>query len=123
MLPSAVTARVSIEAAIAQPWWRWLGAHGRPVSLEHYGASADATTLYREFGITADAAVAAAKTIPRRSISAAAERPLHHDSSEGIDRHAHTQSRSALADLAAPGYPCGWTTCPGSDCSPGTCRT
>ncbi|HEY5880874.1 MAG TPA: transketolase [Nakamurella sp.] len=61
VLPSAVTARVSIEAAIAQPWWRWLGTHGRPVSLEHYGASADYQILYREFGITADAAVAAAQ--------------------------------------------------------------
>ena len=55
VLPSAVTARVSIEAAISQPWWRWLGTHGRPVSLEHYGASADAKTLYKEFGITAEA--------------------------------------------------------------------
>jgi transketolase len=61
VLPAAVTARVSIEAGIAQPWWRWLGAHGRPVSLEHYGASADFKTLYKEFGITTDAAVAAAK--------------------------------------------------------------
>ncbi len=61
VLPSAVTARVSIEAGIAQPWWRWIGSQGRPVSLEHYGASADAATLYQEFGITADAAVAAAK--------------------------------------------------------------
>ena len=55
VLPAAVTARVSIEAAIAQPWWRWLGSNGRPVSLEHYGASADFTTLYREFGITSGA--------------------------------------------------------------------
>ena len=61
VLPSDVTARVSIEAAIAQPWWRWLGSHGRPVSLEHYGASADAKTLFTKFGITAEAAVAAAK--------------------------------------------------------------
>ena len=68
MLPSAVTARVSIEAGIAQPWWRWLGSHGRPVSLEHYGASADFKMLYREFGITADAAVAAA----HESLAAAA---------------------------------------------------
>ena len=60
VLPSSVTARVSIEAGIAQPWWRWLGSHGRPVSLEHYGASADFKTLYREFGITSEAAVAAA---------------------------------------------------------------
>ena len=61
VLPSAVGARVSIEAAISQPWWRWLGTHGRPVSLEHYGASADFKTLYKEFGITAEAAVAKAK--------------------------------------------------------------
>ncbi len=61
VLPKAVTARVSVEAAIAQPWWRWIGSQGRPVSLEHYGASADAATLYREFGITAEATVAAAK--------------------------------------------------------------
>ena len=68
VLPSAVTARVSIEAGIAQPWWRWLGSHGRPVSLEHYGASADFKVLYKEFGITADAAVAAA----HESLAAAA---------------------------------------------------
>ncbi len=61
VLPKAVTARVSVEAAIAQPWWRWIGSQGRPVSLEHYGASADAATLYREFGITPEATVAAAK--------------------------------------------------------------
>jgi len=61
VLPSAVAARVSIEAAIAQPWWRWLGTHGKPVSLEHYGASADAKTLFKEFGITAEHAVANAK--------------------------------------------------------------
>jgi transketolase len=61
VLPSAVLARVSIEAAIAQPWWRWLGTHGKPVSLEHYGASADAKTLFKEFGITTEHAVANAK--------------------------------------------------------------
>ena len=60
VLPSSVTARVSVEAGIAQPWWRWLGSAGRPVSLEHYGASADAVTLFREFGFTPEAVVAAA---------------------------------------------------------------
>ncbi|MTD13760.1 transketolase [Nakamurella sp. YIM 132087] len=68
VLPKAVTARVSIEAAIAQPWWRWLGSAGRPISLEHYGASADFKKLYEEFGITTDATVAAAK----ESLAAAA---------------------------------------------------
>ncbi len=61
VLPTAVTARVSVEAAIAQPWWRWLGAHGTPVSLEHYGASADATTLFTKFGITSQAVADAAR--------------------------------------------------------------
>ncbi|MEP7022401.1 MAG: hypothetical protein ABJB47_01020, partial [Actinomycetota bacterium] len=45
-----------------------VGDAGRSVSIEHFGASADYQTLYREFGITADAAVAAA----RESLSDAA---------------------------------------------------
>ena len=61
VLPAAVTARVSVEAGVAQPWWRWLGSAGKPVSLEHYGASADAATLFREFGFTPEATVEAAK--------------------------------------------------------------
>ncbi len=60
VLPSRVRARVSVEAGIAQSWYRFLGDHGRAVSLEHFGASADADTLYREFGITVDAVLAAA---------------------------------------------------------------
>ena len=60
VLPAAVTARVSIEAATAMSWHRYLGSHGRAVSLEHFGASADYQRLYTEFGITADAVVAAA---------------------------------------------------------------
>ena len=55
VLPAGVTARVSVEAGIAMPWHRFLGTHGRAVSLEHYGASADAKTLFREFGFTAEA--------------------------------------------------------------------
>ena len=61
VLPAAVRARVSVEAGIAQPWWRWIGSAGRPVSIEHYGASADAATLFREFGFTPEHVVAAAK--------------------------------------------------------------
>ncbi|MPV52005.1 transketolase [Corynebacterium sp. zg331] len=61
VLPPEVTARVSVEAGIAMPWHRFLGSRGRAVSLEHYGASADYQRLYQEFGITAQAVVAAAK--------------------------------------------------------------
>ncbi|WP_024288451.1 transketolase [Cellulomonas sp. KRMCY2] len=71
VLPAAVRARVSVEAGIAMSWHKIVGDAGRTVSLEHYGASADAETLFREFGITAEAVVAAA----HESIAAAAGDP------------------------------------------------
>lgn len=61
VLPSAVRARVSVEAGLALTWLPYLGSAGRSVSIEHFGASADYQTLYREFGLTSEAAVAAAK--------------------------------------------------------------
>ena len=62
VLPSSVGARVSVEAGIALSWHKYLGAHGIAISLEHFGASADYQTLYREYGITADAVAAAARS-------------------------------------------------------------
>jgi transketolase len=70
VLPPQVRARVSVEAGIAAPWAALVGDHGRSVSLEHFGASADYRTLYREFGLTADAVVEAA----RDSLASAPER-------------------------------------------------
>ncbi|WP_410591888.1 transketolase [Amycolatopsis sp. lyj-23] len=64
VIPAAVKARVSVEAGIAQSWHRFTGDAGVNVSIEHFGASADAATLFREFGFTAEAVVEAA----RRSI-------------------------------------------------------
>ncbi|MGC5166181.1 transketolase [Luteimicrobium sp. DT211] len=61
VLPAAVKARVSVEAGVAQGWRELVGDAGRIVSLEHFGASADFKTLYREFGITAEAVAAAAR--------------------------------------------------------------
>lgn len=46
VLPSAVRARVSVEAGIAMPWRAVVGDAGRSVSIEHFGASADAATLF-----------------------------------------------------------------------------
>jgi transketolase len=63
VLPHKVTARVSVEAGIAQGWWKYVGSGGRCISLEHFGASAGAEKLYSEFGITAEAVVAAAQEI------------------------------------------------------------
>ena len=61
VLPPHIRARVSVEAAVAQGWREIVGDAGRCVSLEHFGASADYKTLFREFGITPEAVVAAAK--------------------------------------------------------------
>ncbi len=61
VLPTAVRARVSVEAGLALTWLPYLGQAGRSVSIEHFGASADYQTLYREFGMTAEAVVSAAR--------------------------------------------------------------
>jgi len=61
VLPPTVRARVAVEAGIAMPWHRFVGDHGEIVSIEHFGASADAETLFREFGFTTEAVVAAAQ--------------------------------------------------------------
>ncbi|MEV6974637.1 transketolase [Kitasatospora sp. NPDC093806] len=60
VLPPSVKARVSVEAGIAQGWRELVGDHGRIVSLEHFGASADYQVLFEEFGITAERVVAEA---------------------------------------------------------------
>ncbi|RZD56562.1 transketolase [Streptomyces albidoflavus] len=67
VLPRAVRARVAVEAGIGLTWYRFVGDAGRIVSLEHFGASADAKVLFREFGFTADAVAEAA----RESLAAA----------------------------------------------------
>ncbi len=61
VLPSAVKAKVSVEAGLSLGWNKYVGPFGKSVSIEHFGASADAKTLYREFGMTAEAVVAAAR--------------------------------------------------------------
>jgi transketolase len=61
VLPPSVRARVSVEAAVGQGWREVVGDAGRIVSLEHFGASADYQTIFREFGITAEAVAAAAR--------------------------------------------------------------
>ncbi len=55
------TVRVAVEAAIRQGWERFIGEDGGFVGMTGFGASAPAEVLYREFGITADAVVAAVR--------------------------------------------------------------
>ncbi|CAM4429855.1 Transketolase [Mycobacterium basiliense] len=61
VLPPAVSARVAVEAGVAQCWHKLVGDTGEIVSIEHYGESADYKTLFREYGFTAEAVAAAAE--------------------------------------------------------------
>ena len=66
VLPTAVRARVSVEAGITPPWKEIVGDAGESIGVDHFGASASYMKLYEEFGLTAEKVVEAAK----RSLSA-----------------------------------------------------
>jgi len=53
VLPREIRARVSVEAGVAQNWYRYVGDEGSCISLEHFGASASAPELFEKFGFTA----------------------------------------------------------------------
>jgi len=66
VLPKGVKARVSVEAGVGAGWHKYVGDNGEIVSLEHFGASASAGTLFKEYGFTPENIVEAAKkTIAR----------------------------------------------------------
>ena len=62
VLPPDVSARVAIEAGVADGWWRYVGARGRVVGMKGFGASAPAKDLFRHFGFTSAAVVEAAES-------------------------------------------------------------
>ncbi|CAI9765185.1 unnamed protein product [Fraxinus pennsylvanica] len=63
VLPSAVTARVSIEAGSTFGWEKIVGSKGKAIGIDGFGASAPAGKIYKEFGITVEAVVAAANEV------------------------------------------------------------
>ena len=63
VLPPSVRARLAVEAASPQPWYRWVGDHGAVLGLERFGASAPYPRLYQEFGLTVDAVVRRAREL------------------------------------------------------------
>jgi transketolase len=72
VLPAAMRARVSVEAGITPPWKVFVGDAGESVGVDHFGASASEAVLYKEYGITAEAVAAAARSsIARASIAKA----------------------------------------------------
>jgi transketolase len=62
VLPAAMRARVSVEAGITPPWKVFVGDAGESVGVDHFGASAAEAVLYKEFGVTAEAVAAAARS-------------------------------------------------------------
>ena len=61
VIPPTLKARVAVEAGVAQGWREVVGDHGRIVSVERFGASADYERIFREYGVTAEAVAAAAE--------------------------------------------------------------
>jgi transketolase len=61
VLPPSIKLKVSIEVGIAQGWHQLIGDGGIAISLEHYGASADAKRLFKEFGFSVEAIAAKVK--------------------------------------------------------------
>ncbi|MPY47548.1 transketolase [Streptomyces acidicola] len=74
VLPPEVKARVAVEAGIGLTWYRYVGDAGRIVSLEHFGASADARTLFAEYGFTSENVVNAARAVLSSTTDPAAAR-------------------------------------------------
>ncbi|KAK1415357.1 hypothetical protein QVD17_31138 [Tagetes erecta] len=63
VLPSGVTARVSIEAGSTFGWEKIVGRKGKAIGIDRFGASAPAGKIYKEFGLTVEAVIGAAKTV------------------------------------------------------------
>ncbi|MEY3169204.1 MAG: hypothetical protein RL421_447 [Actinomycetota bacterium] len=74
VLPNSVKARVSIEAGIAQGWRELIGDCGVAVSLEHFGASASAPVLFKEFGFTPENVASAARESIKKAKEASSQR-------------------------------------------------
>ena len=61
VLPAGVKARVSVEAGLAMPWYKYLGSYGKAVSIETFGLQGDGAQNLIDLGITADHVVEAAE--------------------------------------------------------------
>ena len=63
VMPNAIRARVAMEAGATMPWYRFTGLDGAVIGLDHYGASAPAAILFKEYGFTVENVVATAKRV------------------------------------------------------------
>jgi transketolase len=63
VLPSAVTARVAVEAAVTDGWYKYVGLNGKVVGIDRFGESAPAPVLFKEFGFTVENVVKAVNSV------------------------------------------------------------
>ncbi|THD52282.1 transketolase [Enterobacteriaceae bacterium ML5] len=63
VLPKAVSARVAVEAGIADYWFKYVGLNGAIIGMHSFGESAPADLLFKEFGFTVDNVVAQAQAL------------------------------------------------------------
>ncbi len=61
VLPPSVRARVGVEAGIEMGWYKWIGDRGQFIGMHSFGKSAPQDRCFKEFGITVENVVAAAK--------------------------------------------------------------
>jgi len=66
VLPPDVPARLAVELVVSQGWCRYVGAGGDMLGIEHFGASAPAEILLREYGFTVENVVARARALLTR---------------------------------------------------------
>jgi transketolase len=66
VLPQGAGAKLAVEAAHPQPWYRWVGDGGAVLGIERFGASAPSARLFQEYGFTVDRVVARARELLRR---------------------------------------------------------
>ena len=66
MLPPECERRISIEAGVTQPWYRYVGLHGRAIGIDRFGISAPGGTVMKELGISTEALVEAGREMLAR---------------------------------------------------------
>jgi transketolase len=63
VLPAAVSARVAVEAAVTEGWYKYVGLNGKVVGIDRFGESAPAGELFKEFGFTVENVVSAVNSV------------------------------------------------------------
>ena len=92
--PPSVTKRVSVEIGITLGWERYVGKEGAIIGLDHFGASAPAGTIFKEFGFTVDRVADVGRRVVREGLhgrmkalgSAHSEHPTVEPGDPGVDR-------------------------------------